>query len=242
MAGRHWKRPSFYLTLSFLIAFGLLLGLGTWQVVRLQQKNRSAELIADRLTLPSIALPSALDLQNPDAQTGLDYRRVRIDGEFVHEYERHWWRPSVGGVAGYHVLTPLHRAGGEIVWVDRGWVPPEMKDPSTRPLGQVEGPQHIEGVARLPVRRGAFTPTDDPPKNLWYTDNPETLTAGMPTTVVPAVFPLVIEAVSKSPGGYPIPGQTQIILRNPHLGYAITWYGLAAALIAVFMVYHWRKE
>lgn len=242
MAKRHWQRPSSRLTLAFLIGLVLLVGLGTWQARRLLQKNQQSALIADRLTLNPIALPAANDLKDLDAQAGLDFRRVRLHGEFLHEAERHWWRPSSDGRAGYHVLTPLYREGGEVVWINRGWVPPELKEPSTRPLSQVKGLQNIEGIARLPVRRGVFTPSNDPAKNLWYTDDPEALKAGMSTTVVPVFFPLVVEAVSASPGGYPLPGQTQIILRNPHLGYAITWYGLAVALIGVFAAYHWRKD
>ncbi len=240
MAGRHWKRPSSYLTLSFLIVLCLLLGLGTWQIQRLQQKNRAAELIADRLTLPSIALPSALDLQDPDAQTGLNFRRVRVEGEFLHDGERHWWRTSIDGQAGYHVLTPLRRRGGqsdgEIVWIDRGWVAPEYIRLIPRPLGL----QPIEGVARMPAMRGIFTPQDDPAGNKWYGNDPRALMQGLPQATV---FPLVIEATATPEGSrYLLPGQTQIILKNPHLGYAITWYGLAAALMAVFAAYHWRKD
>lgn len=244
MAERHWQRPSSRLTLVFLISLVLLLGLGTWQVQRLLQKNQQAALIADRLTLTPIALPSADDLKDPDAQAGLDFRLVRVAGVFLHEAERHWWRPSIEGQAGYHILTPLRRQGGqsdgEIVWIDRGWVPPDHKAPSSRQAGEVTGIQHVEGVARLPVSRGYFTPADDVAKNLTYGNNPHHLMPGLPAATV---FPLVIEAVGPVLGdGYPRPGQTQIIVRNPHLGYAITWYGLAVALIGVFTAYHWRKD
>lgn len=244
MAKRHWKRPSSRLTLGFFIGLVFLLSLGTWQIQRLQQKNQQAALIADRLTLNPIALPSAVDLKDPDAQAGLDFRRVRVEGVFLHEAERHWWRPSSDGQAGYHILTPLRRQGGqsdgEIVWIDRGWVPPDLKALSARQSGEAAGIQHVEGVARLPALPGYFTPPDDAAKNLVYGNNPQRLMQGMPATTL---FPLVIEASSAvAGGGYPIPGQTQIILRNPHLGYAVTWYGLAMALIGVFAAYHWRKD
>ncbi len=244
MAERHWKRPSSRLILAFLIALALLLGLGTWQAQRLLQKNQQAALIADRLTLNPIALPAANDLKDSDAQAGLDFRRVRVEGVFLHEAERHWWRPSSDGQAGYHILTPLRRQGGqsdgEIVWIDRGWVPPDLKALSLRQSSEVTGLQHVEGVARLPALRGYFTPADDAAKNLIYGNNPQQLMQDLPAATV---FPLIIEASSAAVGGsYPIPAQTQIIVRNPHLGYAITWYGLAVALIGVFAAYHWRKD
>jgi len=31
-------------------------------------------------------------------------------------------------------------------------------------------------------------------------------------------------------------------LRNSHLEYAVTWYGLAAVLAVIFVVFHWRRE
>ncbi|MEZ5647820.1 MAG: SURF1 family protein [Alphaproteobacteria bacterium] len=247
MIRRCWQWPTPILGGVFLVAIALLVGLGTWQVYRLQWKTALITRIADQLTLPSIALPTADDLDEAAARAGLDFRRVRVDGVFLHESERHWWRPSIGGLAGYHILTPLRRETGEIVWIDRGWVPPELKEPASRPLSQVTGVQHIEGITRLPVRRGIFTPENNPDKNLWYTNDPQELIQGRliqdrsaDLAATGAVFPLIVDSVSPVPGGHPVPGQTQITLNNPHLGYAITWYGLAFALTAVFLFYHWR--
>ena len=54
--------------------------------------------------------------------------------------------------------------------------------------------------------------------------------------------PVVVEAVATpNPGGFPIGGQTRITLPNDHLQYALTWYMIAAGLIAIYVVYHRRK-
>ena len=56
----------------------------------------------------------------------------------------------------------------------------------------------------------------------------------MPTTD----DPVIVEAdAAPVPGGWPRGGQTVVTLRNDHLQYAITWYGLAAALVGVFAVF-----
>ena len=57
------------------------------------------------------------------------------------------------------------------------------------------------------------------------------------------LLPVVIEAdASASPGELPIGGQTQIELPNNHLQYAITWYGLAAALVAVYVAFGVQRQ
>ena len=38
------------------------------------------------------------------------------------------------------------------------------------------------------------------------------------------------------PGGLPQPGKLVVRLRNEHLQYAVTWYGLALVLVVVFVV------
>ena len=45
--------------------------------------------------------------------------------------------------------------------------------------------------------------------------------------------------ISRSnPGGWPKGGQTVVTFRNEHLQYAITWFALAAGLLAVYLAYH----
>ena len=39
------------------------------------------------------------------------------------------------------------------------------------------------------------------------------------------------------PGGLPQPGKLVVQLRNEHLQYAVTWYGLALVLVVVFVAW-----
>ena len=45
-----------------------------------------------------------------------------------------------------------------------------------------------------------------------------------------------------NPGGWPIGGQSRTEPRNDHLAYAITWYGLAAALVVIYVLWHLRRR
>ena len=51
------------------------------------------------------------------------------------------------------------------------------------------------------------------------------------------VIPLFIDAEGAAPGGWPKGGVTELKLPNRHLEYALTWFGLAVALLAIFAVY-----
>ena len=54
---------------------------------------------------------------------------------------------------------------------------------------------------------------------------------------------VIVEAdATPNPGGHPIGGQTRFALANNHLGYAITWFGLAVGLIAIYIAFHWRNR
>jgi surfeit locus 1 family protein len=59
--------------------------------------------------------------------------------------------------------------------------------------------------------------------------------AGLPAGAV--LVPFFIDAdKAPNPGGLPVGGVTIIDLPNNHLQYALTWYGLAAALAAVLIL------
>ena len=58
--------------------------------------------------------------------------------------------------------------------------------------------------------------------------------------VKPYVLELAPDAASG--GGYPIPGQTITAVRNNHLQYAVTWFGLAATLVVIYVIYQVRRR
>ena len=51
---------------------------------------------------------------------------------------------------GFQVLTPLRLADGRIVFVNRGFIPAELKDPAKRAAGQIAGTVRVSGLLRLP--------------------------------------------------------------------------------------------
>jgi surfeit locus 1 family protein len=227
-------------TLLGLGALAVLVSLGTWQLQRLRWKEALIAKIAARVKAEPV--PFADVLRALAAGSDVEYTRVAARGRFHSDKERYLYAPARSGL-GWHVYTPLELAPRRYVWVNRGFVPDEMKAPGSR-QGAPVGPAEVTGVVRLPPQPGLFTPQNDPARNLWYWPDAAAMTASAFSEPVDAA-PFTIDAdVSPGAGGWPRGGVTRLDLPNRHLEYALTWYGLALTLIGVyaaFAVGRWRR-
>ncbi len=215
-----------------LLALAILLGLGTWQVKRLYWKEGLIADIAER----RVASPASLSDIEAMARAGedIEYRRLSVKGVFDHNRERHFFA-TYNGSTGYYIYTPLTLADGRVVLINRGFVPFEMKEAAKRMEGQVGGEVAVEGLARarLAGKPSLMLPDNDIAKNIFYWKD---MTAMAESVGIPAtqLVPIFIDANdAPNPGGWPKGGVTLTDLPNNHLQYAITWYGLAAALVIV---------
>lgn len=226
------------------IVFVMLIGLGTWQVQRLHWKEALLATIEARTKAEPLSLHDAQLLYG---RTGdVDYTPVVATGEFMHEAERHFFA-TWQGASGYYVYTPLKLEDGRVVFVNRGFVPFDRKDAMTRQQGQVAGAQTVTGLARnpLPGKPSVMLPDNDPDKNIFYWKDLRAMAILSGLDVDRGVLPFFIDADARpNPGGLPRGGVTIVSLPNNHLQYAVTWYGLAAALAGVLgvMLYRPRQD
>jgi surfeit locus 1 family protein len=229
-------RPKRALALGLgIVLFLILLALGTWQVQRLYWKEGLLQTIDQRTH--SAPVPLA-EVEKRFAATGdVDYTPVTMTGAFLHKGERHFlatWQ----GQSGFDVFTPLQLDDGRFVLINRGFVPYDFKDPAKRPQGQVTGKVTVTGLARNPLaaKPSMMLPDNDLRENIFYWKDRDAMasSAGLPAGA--ALVPIFIDAnATPNPGGLPAGGVTVIDLPNSHLQYAITWYGLAAALAGVLI-------
>lgn len=226
------------LTLFTVVGMAILLSLGTWQVHRLAWKEALIARVDARVHAAPEPLPAPADWPGLQPEA-IEYRPVTLTGTFDHAREIHVFialgepKGRYGG-QGRFVLTPLTLADGHVVFVNRGFVPADRIDPATRADGQVTGPVTVTGLMRPSEPRSWLAPADDPRRNIWFVRDPKVMAAAVgldPATVAPFT---VDERAGESPGGLPQGGETIVAFPNSHLGYAITWYGLAAALAAVY--------
>lgn len=223
-----------------VLGFAVLVGLGTWQVERLAWKDALIAAIDSRIRSAPRDLAA---VEKEFAETGdVDYRPVAVSGAFDHEKERHFLATH-DGRSGFFVYTPLVLADGRSVLVNRGFVPYDSKDPATRREGEVAGTVEITGLARNPLseKPSSLVPDNEPAKNIFYWKDRDAMAASAgldPTRLVPF---FIDAGPAPNPGGLPIGGVTIVDLPNNHLQYALTWYGLAAALACIFGTWLWRR-
>jgi surfeit locus 1 family protein len=235
-----WLRSWLGLFVLAVLTFVALIALGNWQIQRKAWKEALIASLTSRVAAPPQALPPATDWSKLDPASD-EYRRVQLTATFDNEREAlvfaaaSAFRPDVND-PGYWVFTPARLSDGSIVMVDRGFVPDGRRDPASRAPGQIARPIEITGSLRWPEARHWFTPADEPAHNLWFTPDPAAMAAAKgldPKTA--AIAPFYVEQEAPiPPGGLPQPGKLVVTLPDNHLQYALTWYGLAAVLAAVF--------
>lgn len=227
---RRWLIPSAFT----VFGLALLIGLGTWQLERLQWKEGLIATREERLAAPPIALPDRGD------PAGLEYRRVHFSGQYLNDREMYLAARTLNGETGYHVMTPVRPAAGLPVLVDRGWIPLYRKDPSSRPETRPGGTTDIDGYVRLPERPNIFTPANDQTQNMWFSID---LKAMARYAGLDAVRPFYVQAApSADPKALPIGIKPMVELPNNHLQYALTWYALAVALAITYILYMRRRR
>lgn len=225
------------LTAFMLAALAVLLGLGFWQLSRLHWKQAIIAQIETRTQSEPISLEQAEAM----AREGRDpsYFRVRVEGRFHHAKEQYLYAVSDGRV-GWHVITPLETADGGMVLVDRGFVPDQLRDPSSRSDGQIESVTIITSIVRTPATQALFTPDNEPTANRWFWRDLHAMSRAMFQQRLIDVAPFFLDADNtKVPGGWPEGGQTRLEIPNNHLQYAITWFALALCLAVIYAVYIW---
>lgn len=219
-------------TVAATVGCAILASFGVWQLERKAWKENLIATLNTRIAAPPRALPSS---PNRDAD---EFSRVRVRGSFVPDANALVYtagsalRPDVSG-PGYWVMSPLRTEGGKTIVVNRGFVAGK-NGIAPPPLGEVE----LIGALRWPGDDGMFIPADEPQNNLWYRRDPVAIAAakswgqsGEP------VAPFFVEQEAPQLTGAPRAGPLVVKLRNNHLQYVITWFGLAGGLAGVYLVW-----
>ena len=219
-------------TLSFVIAATLgvlmLCTLGMWQLERLQWKNaliaeRKAELAAAPVALSTV-------LSEIGAGRTIDYRPVTLTGRFEEGKELPLFSTAYG--PGWEIVSPFLTDDGVLVMVDRGFLP-EMSGRDVVAPKPPAGPLTLSGFARQPpAKKAAFAPANDASRNRWFWWDLPAMAAAAGGPAAGRVAPVYVQLAGTPVGGSgaPRPVMPVVALPNNHLSYALTWFGLAAAL------------
>lgn len=226
-----------FLAVLATLFFILFMGLGIWQVERLQWKLDLIARVDARVHAPAIPAPAKADWEKVNRSDD-EYRHVRLTGNYLNDKQVLVHALTERG-AGYWVLTPMQGEDGALTYINRGFVPAAKRDENTRPETQIAGETTVTGLLRMPEPDGFFLRPNDPERDDW---NSRDVVAFAQKAGLGDVAPYFIDAdASSSPNELPVGGLTVVSFRNNHLSYAITWFALAA-MIAGAAIFVWRHE
>jgi surfeit locus 1 family protein len=191
-----------------VVGVAVLIGLGLWQLGRMEQKEAliariEAQIGAEPVELPAAPDPVA-DQYRPVAVTGT------LGGEEVHVLT------SLEG-PGYRVISAL-TSGERRLLVDLGFVPEEAKDAPRMAEGVT-----VTGNLMWPQEADSWTPAPDESRGIWFARDVGAMAEALGTEPVMVV---AREVRGADLGTVPIPVDTAGV-PNDHYEYALTWFGLA---------------
>ena len=210
------RRLVFPLVLGLGVA-AVLAALGLWQLDRLGQKEAYIAAIEARLGAAPGPLPA-----KPDREAHR-FLPVAVEGQYLNGDLLILASPRGMG-PGYRVVAPFQTVEGRRILVDRGFV-----SEGAQGLPRPGGAARLVGNLDWPNEADSFTPRPDAARSIWFARDVDALAAALGTEPVLLV---VRETSQLDTPVTPVPVDTAGI-PNDHLGYAVTWFGLALVWLAM---------
>jgi len=232
------------LTVAALLAVGVTLSLGRWQLSRAAEKEQyqaSVEARGQELTLTAQAL---LDSEKDDAMI---HRHIELRGQWLADKTVFLDNRQMNAKPGFYVLTPLQLEGRtDVVLVQRGWVARNFMDRAVLP--PIQSPSGVVTVA------GRIAP---PPAKLYELGNNEVkplvnsqggaIRQNLDWAQFKAETKLKLLPLSIQQQGAPSEG----LLRewpqpasgiDKHYGYAFQWFALSALITLLYVWFQLVKR
>lgn len=222
-----------------IVGLAILISLGVWQLQRKVWKEDLIATLDAQLTALPVPLPPASQWDGMTRDNS-EFRRVRFHAEAIADAKPAYLYTGASALrtdvkqAGYFVFVPVKVPDGRTIVVNQGYVPGERK---TAPIA---GAGDITGYIRWPEKPGWFVAETDSNGDIWFVRDPAAMAKARGWGPVAPFY--IDQEAPVPPDGFPKPGPLTVKLKNDHLGYAITWFGLAASLAIVFIAWAVRER
>ena len=206
----------------FIIFFILVfIGLGTWQIIRLNWKNNLILEIENSLKNPPVEL----------AQSNKEnFLKIKTSGSINFDKQIYLYNLNDSGTPGFEVINPI-TIGDENYLINRGWIPFEKKGAQEI---NVFDQKNIIGTLKLQGRKNIFKPDNDLDENYWFSLNRE--------DVLKFTGKNFSKYIIYLDGDYQFPRPKKITanISNNHKKYAMTWFSLALSILLLYL--YFRKK
>jgi surfeit locus 1 family protein len=246
MTARHWQRPSWFAFALALAGIVLFARLGVWQYERMREKRATLDVVTTILAARKpVSLLEAADPARAGAYdwaagsgTFADSGALLLDNQIRHGH------PGVRVYRQFHPDDASLRATPQsALLIDLGWVP--LAGDRVLPTLQFPVSSHVQvsGLLAPPPSTGVAMGTGiEHRANVWLLTRVE-----LPAIARALGSPPLAPRVLRLDPGLPIGYERDLdVLPNTlpperHLGYAVQWFALALAALAIFIILHWRK-
>ena len=214
-------KHKFLFSVFVYFIISVLIGLGCWQLYRLNWKLDLIAKIENSLKNNPIELSKA-DKKN--------YLRIKTSGLVDFDKQIYLYNLNDSGKPGFEVVNPII-VNNENYLLNRGWIPFDKKN---QPEINLFDENNIIGTLKLQSKANSFKPENDIEKNYWFTLDRND------------IFSYTGKNFSKyiiyTGGDYKTPKPKVITanIANNHKKYAITWFSMAISILLIYL--YFRKK
>jgi surfeit locus 1 family protein len=229
-------RPSIKATLITLALAIICIRLGSWQLNKAESKQALQAQYNNYERDPAEALPT-----NFSNLEEIRYKKVRVSGKYLPQYQILLDNQFDGERPGYFVITPLEIAGSEnIILVNRGWIQalknhnqiPEVNTPSSL--------QSVEGFIWVPSQK--FFTLEKKTNSKEWNKIWQNMDLNLYTQLVPKkILPVLLKMSPDNEGGFARHWVRPDDRIQTHLSYGYQWYGFAIASFLIYLYLSFKK-
>ncbi|MEM8768332.1 MAG: SURF1 family protein [Pseudomonadota bacterium] len=223
-------RPGWKMSLFVVLFLPLTLGLGSWQLNRAEEKRAFETAYLERIGARAL----------PPGDVVADFQRLRLEGRYERGQDFLLDNQTLDGAIGFAVVSVFQAKDGRRWLINRGFL---SGDRSRRSLPQILTPEGELTIVALAWPELGLLPVFG--EDNWAEGWPKVIqrleVARMATFLDNAV-PWELRLEGGQPGVFE-PASTLLNMpASKHTGYAVQWFGLAAALTIGFMIFGFRRD
>jgi len=226
-------QPKKWATFITLLLLALLINLGCWQLRRAEQKQVLVDNYAKQAAQAALAFQD-LPLENISA---LRYQRVSVEGFYDNAHSILLDNQVYQGKAGYYVLTPLKLSNSSLsVLINRGWLPQGADRAQLPVLSAIPARQTLQGMVYIPLQQSFLLDASKNQEAGWPKRVQALDITALSKEIGYTLQPLEIRLDAKQANGFIRDWQPKYLQPTKHIGYAVQWFALAAALLVIYIV------
>lgn len=230
-------RPGWKMTLFTVLFAPLLFSLGSWQLVREQEKI----LLQQEYEAKQSAEPISADTLDW-RQEGLGFTGVVADGTYDNEHVFLLDNRVHEGKVGYEVLSPFVTDLGTEILVNRGWIPQGRTRAELPSVREIRGRVHIQGSIYVPLDDAFLLGSEE---EIGSDSGPSVVQdidmSRIAGNLGVELAPYTVRLLPGSPGLEQANWQAVNMLPEKHRAYAVQWFAMLTALIGMFVYFGFKN-